>query len=79
MLRIESGLLFPDIDYFPHETDPFEVRLDNVIKLDKPGDFVGRDAIRAIAAAGHAAAADDAADRRRPGTRVRRRCDAGRP
>ena len=52
MLRIESGLLFPDIDYFPHETDPFEVRLDNVIKLDKPGDFVGRDALRAIAAQG---------------------------
>jgi aminomethyltransferase len=48
-LRIESGLLFPDIDYFPHDTDPFEVRLDNVIKLDKAGDFVGRDALRAIA------------------------------
>lgn len=48
-LRIESGLLFPDIDYFPHQTDPFEVRLDNVIKLDKAGDFVGRDALREIA------------------------------
>jgi aminomethyltransferase len=52
LLRIESGLLFPDIDYFPHQTDPFEVRLDNVIKPDKPGDFVGRDALRAIAAEG---------------------------
>jgi aminomethyltransferase len=52
MLRIESGLLFPDIDYFPHDTDPYEVRLDNVVKPDKPGDFVGRDAIRAIAAQG---------------------------
>jgi aminomethyltransferase len=51
-LRIESGLLFPDIDYFPHDTDPFEVRLDNVIKLDKAGDFVGRDALRKIADAG---------------------------
>ena len=51
-LRIESGLLFPDIDYFPHQTDPFEVRLQNVVKLDKPGDFVGRDALRAIAAEG---------------------------
>jgi aminomethyltransferase len=48
-LRIESGLLFPDIDYFPHDTDPFEVRLDNVIKLGKPGDFVGRNALQAIA------------------------------
>ena len=51
-LRIESGLLFPDIDYFPHQTDPFEVRLQNVVKLDKPGEFVGRDALRAIAAEG---------------------------
>jgi aminomethyltransferase len=52
ILRIESGLLFPDIDYFPHDTDPYEVRLDNVIKPDKPGDFVGRDALRTIAAQG---------------------------
>ena len=51
-LRIESGLLFPDIDYFPHQTDPFEVRLDNVIKLDKAADFVGRDALREIGAQG---------------------------
>jgi aminomethyltransferase len=53
-LRIESGLLFPDIDYFPHQTDPFEVRLDNVIKLDKPGDFVGKQALGKIAAEGTA-------------------------
>ena len=51
-LRIESGLLFPDVDYFPHQTDPFEVRLDNVVKLDKTGDFVGRAALREIAAQG---------------------------
>jgi aminomethyltransferase len=51
-LRIESGLLFPDVDYFPHTTDPFEVRLDNVVKVDKAGDFVGRDALRAIAEQG---------------------------
>ena len=51
-LRIESGLLFPDIDYFPRQTDPFEVRLDNVVKLDKAAEFVGRDALREIAAQG---------------------------
>jgi aminomethyltransferase len=51
-LRIESGLLFPDIDYFPHQTDPFEVRLDNVIKLETGNDFVGRDALKRIAAEG---------------------------
>jgi glycine cleavage system T protein (aminomethyltransferase) len=52
ILRIESGLLFPDVDYFPHQTDPFEVRLDKVVKPDKPGDFVGRDALRRIAEQG---------------------------
>ena len=51
-LRIESGLLFPDIDYFPHQTDPFEVRLDNVIKLKTDNDFVGREALERIAAEG---------------------------
>ncbi len=51
-LRIESGLLFPDIDYFPRQTDPFEVRLDNVIKLETGNDFVGRDALKRIAAEG---------------------------
>jgi aminomethyltransferase len=51
-LRIESGLLFPDIDYFPHQTDPFEVRLDNVIKLETGNDFVGRDALKRIAEEG---------------------------
>lgn len=53
-IRVESGLLFPDIDYFPHQTDPFEVRLDKMVKLDKPGDFVGRDALRSIAQSGTA-------------------------
>jgi aminomethyltransferase len=51
-LRIESGLLFPDIDYFPHKTDPYEVRLDKVVKLDKPGDFVGKEALGRIASEG---------------------------
>ena len=53
-MRIESGLLFPDIDYFPHQTDPFEVRLDNVIKLDTGSDFVGREALERIASQGTA-------------------------
>jgi aminomethyltransferase len=51
-LRIESGLLFPDIDYFQHKTDPFEVRLDKVVKLDKPGDYVGKEALKRIASEG---------------------------
>jgi aminomethyltransferase len=51
-LRIESGLLFPDIDYFQHKTDPFEVRLDKLVKLDKPGDFIGQAALKRIAEEG---------------------------
>jgi aminomethyltransferase len=51
-IRIECGLLFPDIDYFPHKTDPFEVRLDKMVKLDKPGDFVGKAALTRIAEEG---------------------------
>ena len=51
-LRIESGLLFPDVDYFQHQTDPFEARLDNVVKLDKPGEFIGKQALRDIASQG---------------------------
>lgn len=52
-IRIESGLLFPDVDYFPHKTDPFEVRLDKVVKLDKP-EYVGKEALGRIAADGTA-------------------------
>jgi aminomethyltransferase len=51
-LRIESGLLFPDIDYFPHQTDPFEARLDNVVKLGGDSDFMGREALERIASEG---------------------------
>jgi aminomethyltransferase len=51
-LRIESGLLFPDVDYFQHKTDPFEVRLDKLVKLDKSGDFIGKEALKRIAQEG---------------------------
>jgi aminomethyltransferase len=49
-LRIEAGLLFPDIDYFARKTDPFEVRFDKLIRLDTGSDFVGRAALARIAA-----------------------------
>jgi aminomethyltransferase len=51
-IRIESGLLFPDVDYFVGQTDPYEVRLEFVTKPDKPGDFVGKEALQAIAREG---------------------------
>jgi aminomethyltransferase len=49
-LRIESGLIFIGYDYFQHETDPFEMSLDKVIRLDK-GDFHGKQALEQTAQA----------------------------
>ncbi|HEU4451189.1 MAG TPA: aminomethyltransferase family protein [Gaiellaceae bacterium] len=43
-LRIESGLIFIGYDYFQHETNPFDMSLDKVIRLDT-GDFHGRSAL----------------------------------
>jgi aminomethyltransferase len=43
-LRIESGLIFIGYDYFQHETDPFDVSLDKVVRLDT-GDFHGKGAL----------------------------------
>ncbi len=45
-IRIESGLIFIGYDYVPHETSPYDVGLDKLIRLDK-GDFHGRDALLA--------------------------------
>jgi aminomethyltransferase len=43
-LRIESGLIFIGYDYFQHETDPFDVSLDKVVRLDTD-DFCGKRAL----------------------------------
>ena len=43
-LRIESGLIFIGYDYFQRETDPFDVSLDKVVRLDT-GDFHGKAAL----------------------------------
>jgi aminomethyltransferase len=47
-LRIESGLIFIGYDYFQHETDPFDMSLDKVIRLDT-GDFHGKQALEETA------------------------------
>jgi aminomethyltransferase len=43
-LRIESGLIFIGYDYFQHETGPYDVSLDKVVRLDT-GDFRGKGAL----------------------------------
>ncbi len=47
-LRIESGLIFIGYDYFQHETDPFDMSLAKVIRLDT-GDFHGKAALEKTA------------------------------
>jgi aminomethyltransferase len=49
-LRIESGLIFIGYDYFQHETNPFDMSLDKVIRLDT-GDFHGKKALAETAKA----------------------------
>ena len=43
-IRIESGLIFIGYDYFQHETSPFDMGLDKVIRLDGP-EFCGKAAL----------------------------------
>lgn len=52
-LRLEAGmpLYGNELD---RETTPFDAGLERVVKLDKPGDFVGRDALAKVAATGPA-------------------------
>ena len=47
-LRIESGLIFIGYDYFAHETNPYDMSLDKVIRLDR-GDFNGKQALEKTA------------------------------
>ena len=52
-LRLEAGmpLYGNELD---RDTNPYDAGLGRVVKLDKPGDFVGRAALERIAAAGPA-------------------------
>jgi aminomethyltransferase len=47
-LRIESALIFIGYDYFQHETDPFDMSLDRLIRL-QGGDFCGKPALEQTA------------------------------
>ncbi|MGH2621741.1 MAG: glycine cleavage T C-terminal barrel domain-containing protein [Anaerolineales bacterium] len=49
--RIEAGILNYQID-MTLDTNPFEVGLDRLVELNKPGDFVGRQALERIKANG---------------------------
>jgi aminomethyltransferase len=49
-IRIEAGLIFIGYDYFQHETSPYDVGLDKLVRLDK-GTFHGREALQAESSA----------------------------
>jgi aminomethyltransferase len=49
-LRIETGMIVTDYDYVPHERSPYDLGLDRVVALDAPGEFMGKDRLREIAA-----------------------------
>lgn len=48
--RVEAGLIIMEADYFPGKTSPYDVSLDKMIALDSDLDFVGKDALRKVAA-----------------------------
>jgi aminomethyltransferase len=48
--RIEAGLIIYDYDYAPHERSPYDLNLDQLVKLDRGLGFAGEDALRALAA-----------------------------
>ena len=49
-LRIETGMIVTDYDYASHERSPYDLGLDRLVALDGPGEFMGKDRLREIAA-----------------------------
>ena len=50
-IRIEAGMIVTDYDYEAHQRTPYDLGLDRVVALDANGDFMGKEALRAVAAA----------------------------
>ncbi len=50
-VRVEAGLIVYDSDYSPGVDSPYDVSLDRYVHLDADVDFLGKDALRQIAAA----------------------------
>jgi aminomethyltransferase len=49
-IRIEVGMIVTDYDYEAHQRSPFDLGLDRVVALGGEGEFMGKEALRAIAA-----------------------------
>ncbi|MEO6511381.1 MAG: aminomethyltransferase family protein [Nocardioides sp.] len=48
--RVEAGLIIYDYDYAPHQRTPYDVGLDQLVRLDAGLGFAGEDALRTVAA-----------------------------
>lgn len=48
--RAEAGLIIMETDYFAGKTSPFDVSLDKMVALDDELEFIGKDALRKVAA-----------------------------
>jgi aminomethyltransferase len=49
-IRIETGMVVTDYDYQAHERTPFDLGMDRVVALSAPGEFMGKDRLREVAA-----------------------------
>lgn len=50
-LRVEVGMIVTDYDYEAHRRTPYDLGLDRVVALDAEGAFMGKEALRDVAAA----------------------------
>ncbi|MGH2679954.1 MAG: aminomethyltransferase family protein [Actinomycetota bacterium] len=50
-LRIEAGMVVTDYDYEGHQRTPYDLGLDRLVALDAEGAFMGKTALRDVAAA----------------------------
>lgn len=49
-LRVETGMVVTGYDYQEHERTPYDLGMDRVVALDAPGEFMGKDKLREVAA-----------------------------
>jgi aminomethyltransferase len=51
LARVEAGLIVTDYDYEAHQRTPYDFNLDRFVRLDAPGEFLGKERLRDVAAA----------------------------
>jgi aminomethyltransferase len=51
LARIEAGLIVTDYDYEAHQRTPYDFNLDRFVRLDAPGEFLGKERLRDVAEA----------------------------